>query len=298
MYGIGLLLGLGLTFFSTTTTIQTNICNTMPAAPVITSPASGTTTATQEATIGGTATADIAINILDNNQLVASTTADSFGNYGVDVQLSSGSNVLIAQAENNCNQTANSPSITVTYTPPVPPPTPTPPVVTPTKKASVPAVVSVVAIHNNSASVTPVVSPSTTGQSTSSGLILDIYSNYSRNTTAASEFITGSTGIAANVQVVVNGQTIADSISGDNGYFVVRVPLSLGKNNVGFSATAGTSTITKNIQITRSPLTKKTHPKRSLFSILIIILLAIAAFDLIVLLVLSIRNKIKNGRNQ
>lgn len=286
MFGtIGLLLGL--TFFSTTTTIQSTICSaTLPATPVITAPAGGSTTSTQDTTVSGTANDNITINIFDNSVLVSSTTADGSGNFGVSAALTTGTNTIVAQAESACGQTTNSSSVTVTYTPPVVPLTP--PVV-----VTVPEVVRVVESHQSGAVVTPTVT-TPAAVVAANGLTLNLNSkNFS--TSAASVFLSGSTAISANVEVVDNGNIVADILSDNSGHFSVRVPLSLGKNNIQFIATAGSTTITKNLVVTRTQTPQKAPAKHNLTTVLIYIAIFLAIADLVYLIILTIRYKI-NGR--
>ena len=192
---------------------------------------------------------------MDNGQLVASLTSDGTGAFGTQVQLVSGSNSLVAQVGNACVPTVDSSAVAVTYTPPPPPPPPPNPPVPP---SPAPAVVSI-ANNTNPAIVLPeIIAP--TKSLSGAGLTLSLTSVSNglttqvgnQMTTASSVFVTGSTGVAANVVVIVNGKVVADILSAKNGNFGVRVPLSVGKNTVQFKAILGDKTVTGSLNITHT----------------------------------------------
>jgi len=238
----------GLLSFATSTTIQTNICG-LPSSPIITIPATSLTTSTESLLVQGTSTASQTVNILDNNQLEASVTSDSSGNYGANINLQSGLNTIVAQAENNCSQVANSSSVSATYNPPIPPPTnpPSTPATT-TSTSTIPTVTSIA----TTSSSTP---PSNTAQTNSEGLSMVVFnpsisgSSSSKATpidpsappliiSKSSILLSGNTGIQANVTVYNNKKIIANLESDSNGYFQVLVALNIGTNNFEFIAAA------------------------------------------------------------
>jgi hypothetical protein len=258
MFGLGLILAMF--HLGTAQTIQVNVCG-MPATPVITAPANGTITAIQDMEVDGTADANITVNILDNGQLAGSTTADGTGVFGTTIPLVSGSNSIVAQVGNPCNPTVDSTAVSVTYNAPIPPTPPTPPTPPPKKPATpatpAPKVVSV-ATNSNPATVLPEIAAPTATLS-GKGLTLGITGTSNglstqpgnQSTAAKSFFLTGSTGLQANVAIVVNGKVVADVLSSSNGSFGVRIPLSVGKNTIRITATLGDKTVTKGLTITR-----------------------------------------------
>jgi len=254
MFGTALLLGMF--HFASSESIQANICG-LPDAPVITSPTAPVDTSTQELSIIGTATPNTTVSLLDNSTLAASLTSDGSGNFAGTVELVSGSNSIVAQVGNNCNQTAASTVVTATYTPPPPPPPPKKPVVV----VPAPAVVAVTPTNNTPTVFIPIVTTPTQTLS-GQGLKLQVTSTdtstspdqtpATKTVSSASVYVSGTTGVAANIAVVVNGKVVADIVSGSDGKFNILVPLSVGKNKIQLIATLGNKTVTRNLSYKRT----------------------------------------------
>jgi uncharacterized membrane protein YdcZ (DUF606 family) len=254
MFGLGLLLSM--LHLATTELVQANIC-TPAATPIITAPITGVSTSTQMIQVDGNAESNVFVNILDNGQLAASVTSDGSGNFGVGVSLVSGSNSLVAELTDGCGQTSSSAAVLATYTPPSPPPPPPKPTPTPP-----PQVVSIVNNTNPTIVLPAIAAPTITDSG--KGLKLNL-TNYpttaatqpgtvTKTTLLDSVFVTGSTGVAANVAIVVNGKVVADVVSDANGNFGIRVPLEIGTNKVQFIATLGNKTVTRNLTYKRTAL--------------------------------------------
>lgn len=92
-----------------------------PVVPVITFPASGTSSSSAVTTIKGTAQPGAVVTVMRNGVGAGSTPTDGAGDWQLDITLFTGSNTVQAVT---C---ANSNAVIITYNPPVPPPGPQPP---------------------------------------------------------------------------------------------------------------------------------------------------------------------------
>ena len=104
---------------STTATDTFTIDTTAPAAPKITSPASGTSTTSTIITIAGTAEAYSTVRIYDGTTLKASTVASSTGTFSTAISLAAGSHSITAKATDkagNVSPSSTAISLTVSST--------------------------------------------------------------------------------------------------------------------------------------------------------------------------------------
>jgi hypothetical protein len=253
MFSLGLIMGM--LHLATAQTVEVNICH-IPSTPVISAPLTGVDTVAQGIEVDGTADASTVVDILDNGQEAGSVSSDGSGNFGATIQLSSGSNSIVAEVANNCGQAIDSSAVLATYTPPPPPP---PPKKAPAPVTPPPAVVSITESTSPAVILNQIAAP--TASLPGKGLKLNLVSSndaasaqaaVSQSTSASSVVVSGSTGVAANVAVIVNGKVVADVLSDSSGHFSIRVPLSYGKNKVQFTATLGDKTITKTLKYTRT----------------------------------------------
>ncbi len=101
---------------------------TIPAPPltqpaVIATPPDGYTTSTQALSVSGTCPNNSYVNLTDNGVFVGTETCTSSNAFQIGMDLSPGSNELLAQDYNITNSPGpTSPTITVTYSAPSPPP--------------------------------------------------------------------------------------------------------------------------------------------------------------------------------
>jgi hypothetical protein len=288
MFSMALLLG---AFFhlATTTTIQSHVCQ-LPNAPVILQPVDGTVTVEPHITVA----------ILDNSVSVASVTSDSLGNFEVSVPLVEHQNQLFAQASNPCHETADSGSITVTYNKPPAPPTPPTPNPSQPSSPSTPAsntqnskgdtaisngLIGNGNIANNGATVLP-------SQTATSGP-LTLYVQLPRRLTTSepSIIVAGATNIPGTITIWVNGQRVAFVKTDENGRFRIRVPLTIGENELTISATAQSHTATLHVNATHIAINQSPDFWQRYGKLIIVILLAISACLILVKINLKRRSQ-------
>jgi hypothetical protein len=256
MFGITLLFGALFHFAAASpTTIQSHICQ-VPNAPSIVQPPDGTQTTEPHITVSGTADANTAITILDNSSQAAAVTSDSVGNFEVDVPLVEHQNLLVAQASNPCHNTADSGSITVIYNkPPNPPNPPTPPSPNPSDNTNPSGGETVITngiigppnlSDRNRSAVTP-------SQSITSGP-LTLYVKLPRELTTAQPSIIaeGAANMPATITIWVNGEQVATVKTDSNGRFRVRIPLSIGENQITITANTPNDSATLQVEATRT----------------------------------------------
>jgi hypothetical protein len=256
VFGLGLLIGV--LNLASGEVIQANVCP-KPATPVIVLPVDGSTTGSASQLVEGTAGHNVAVAILDNDQLVASVTSDGSGDFAGTIQLVGGSNRIVARVTNDCSQIADSAPSVVTYTPTVPPypPITPPPIVVPITSTSTPITI-----------VPAVIAPTAALSGTGLKLTVTAYAGTDTTTTIPvgqsvtldSIFVTGSTGVPANVVVVLNGKVIADLVSDRAGHFGLIVPLAIGENKIQFIATLGDQKLVKTLDYTRTAIITKIGP--------------------------------------
>ncbi|MDQ1741498.1 MAG: large repetitive protein, partial [Pseudonocardiales bacterium] len=88
--------------------------------PVITSPASGFTTASQSVPVAGTASPGASVRIDDGATFVGTTTANGSGNFNLNVTLGYGTHTLTARQAQNSQTSQLSNAVAVIVTPPAP----------------------------------------------------------------------------------------------------------------------------------------------------------------------------------
>lgn len=296
---------------STSVTVETDVCG-LPGTPVIVAPSGDETTSTQDLTVSGTADDNTTINILDNSTTLASVTSDSSGDYGAIISLSSGSNEIVAQAENNCSQTANSSAVDVTYNPPAPPPPPPSSGSSTSTTVSVPAVAPVTSSGSSTSQSTVAVPATTTSPlslslnvstappSSSSSSIGSVPLGENFTTVFDSVFITGSTGRPATVEILEGRKVIARVQTDSSGNFGARIPLKFGTNILTFIITSGGQTITKTVRIVRTnskpPVASNSLRRILLYALVAVVIIELAGFFF--LLIFYRRRRRDDGNNQ
>lgn len=283
MFLVALLLGI-LTHTATTTTVQSNICDSKPTAPVIVAPTNNTTTSQAQILVSGTAGANTSIVIDDNGQQVVSVTSDSSGAFGATTPLTDGQNQIVATASDLCGNSAYSNPITVIYTPPLTLPTPPSQPIGTTSTA-------ITTIESNGAS-RPTTIPITTQVARSGNLVLSIPSPRRFATPYPSVLLSGQTNIPATITVADNGQRLAEFSSLSDLSFRALVPLTMGHNSITITASTSLQTASVTLDVTRfipsrTPLPSLWSRRHTLLITLIVALLA----AILSLLTLIMRNR-------
>jgi hypothetical protein len=218
--------------------IQSQIC--LPfGTPTITTPAQDYTTQTPSATMSGTADPNAVVSATDNGTGDGVTTADSTGAYSISLPLSYGSNVLQTHVTNACDTVNSSNTVTITRPAPVVPPTQT------TTSPPEPTVSNLQpVVEPTSQNPTSSVSSGTPEptQPYSSPIILAPLSGLVVTTPYA--LLTGEAIPGTAVQVLVNGQVVAQVITASNGIFSVSVSLVKGINSLTTQITTNAGTFT------------------------------------------------------
>ncbi len=279
------------TMFVASTTVNVAICQAAPSAPTITSPRNNSTTKSQTVTVSGTSSDHLyEIDIYDNGSLVATTTSDSSGKFGVSINLVKHKNQIVARANNKCGATANSSTVTVTLNGNSSPSAPNS-----SSNGSTPS-------SSNYGTSIAGTSKATSGQSTSpnktqssiptqsatSGpLKLTVDAPPHDTKKQDSVFLRGSTNKPSKITVYNNGNEIAKLNTNKDGTFGVLVPLYKGVNAIVVIAKDGVHTTALHLEITRlakSPLLNHFWTNRT-----VIIVLTIGIIGLVIVSRLTVR---------
>lgn len=203
-------------------TIQSTIC---PRKPTITSPNNGITTASASINVLGTAENSAEITMLNNGQTAGSVQTGSNGTFGLQVNLSVGSNQLIASDFNPCNNLVESSTVTIIRTVPVSTSSNTTKTTTSSRNANT----------ANTANTTNTTQPTATSSNTISfqaqdGITVSSSDYWLHGTAPAGQLVT----------ISLNGAVVAHVYAASDGTFAAELSLKEGSNNIQAELADGT----------------------------------------------------------
>jgi hypothetical protein len=219
------------------------------ASPVLSAPATNTTTGDSSVHVAGNGEPNMVVSIRNGSIGLGAATIAGDGSFAMEVPLTVGDNNLVAREVNDCNTVRDSNVIVVHRsaqpTPPAPPKSPEPPK-QPVQQPSVTSIPPIESVVVPVEVVPPDVTPTTPIPIVETPAQKQLITSVQSDQTVATErlWLSGVAEPYSTVDIIVNNVVVARVVASSEGRYGVLVGLVFGANTIKSKATAPDGTVT------------------------------------------------------